>query len=306
MSLVSVIIPCYYNQENVASTFREISNVLNCLDCEFEVVFVDDGSKDQTFKELELLKVAHPHQVKVLKLVKNVGSYTAILAGMSHAKGDCLTVISADLQDPPELISQMYSHWKRGSKLVLAARIKRSDGFFNNIFSTLYHLLIQKMAIPGVPKGGFDFVMFDRELRDHVLKMNERNTNTLYLLPWLGYSYVTIPYERRKREHGKSRWTFSKKLKLFIDSFVSFTYFPIRAISVSGILLGLISLIYLLFILYSKISGKIQIEGWTATMVTILAISAFQMIALGVIGEYVWRCLDIVRNRPQYIIEKEL
>ncbi len=306
MSLVSVIIPCYFNQDNVANTYREISKEFEKIQTRFEIVFVDDGSQDNTYGALLKLKELHPQNIKIIKLVRNVGSYTAILAGMSKASGDCMAVISADLQDPPELLTQMYAHWQKGLKLVLAAREKRNDGLFNNTFSNVYHSLIRKFAIPGIPKGGFDFVLFDKELRDRVLEMNERNTNTLYLLPWLGYSYVTIPYERRKREIGKSRWTLSKKVKLFIDSFVSFTYFPIRAISFGGILLGLCSIVYLMYILYSKITGQIQIEGWTAMMVTMLAVAAFQMIAIGIIGEYVWRCLDIVRNRPQYVIEKEL
>lgn len=306
MSFVSVVIPCYFNQDNVVNTYNEISKEFQKIGTRFEIVFVDDGSKDATFERLKDLKKNHPDTIQIIKLVRNVGSYTAILAGMSKAKGDCITVISADLQDPPELISQMYAHWQKGVKLVLAARIKRNDGLFNNLFSNIYHSLIKKFALPGVPKGGFDFVLFDKELCQHVLKMNERNTNTLYLLPWLGYSYVTIPYERRKRDVGQSRWTLSKKMKLFIDSFVSFTYFPIRAISFGGIFLGAMSFLYLFYILFAKLSGRIHIEGWTTMMITVLAVSAFQMVAMGIIGEYVWRCLDIVRNRPQYIIETEL
>lgn len=306
MSIVSVVIPCYFNEENVNKTFIEISNVLKKASIDFEIIFVDDGSKDKTFLELSAIHAANPHVVKLVKLVKNVGSYTAILAGMSKATGDCVTVISADLQDPPELIAEMYQHWQSGIKLVLASRAKRNDGIFNNYFSGFYHLLIQKMAIPSLPKGGFDFVLFDKELCQHVLKIKERNTNTLYLLPWLGYPFVTIPYERRKREIGKSRWTLAKKIKLLIDSFVAFTYFPIRMISFLGILLGMISFAYLIYLLYSKLTGGIQIEGWTAMMVTLLAVSGFQMMAIGIIGEYVWRCLDIVRDRPQYVVEKEL
>jgi dolichol-phosphate mannosyltransferase len=306
MSKISIIIPCYFNEENIPVT----SNVL--LETEplfpegtqFEYVFVDDGSKDRTLESLKRFYQQCPEKVKVIKLAGNVGSYNAIVAGMEYATGDCCVVLTADLQDPPELIPQMFDHWQNGIKLVIANRSNRNDGFISDLLSKFYYLLFTKMAFKNFPKGGFDLVLFDRQLKEEVLKIKEKNTNSLSLLLWLGYEYVCLPYERRKREIGTSRWTFSKKLKLFIDTFVAFSFFPIRIISVSGILLGLGAVVYALFIVTAKIFGFVPVKGWSALMVTFLFVSSFQMIALGILGEYLWRCLDASRNRPMYVVEE--
>lgn len=307
MNKLSIVIPCFYNQDNVEITFNAIKAELDQLsgELEFNIIFVDDGSKDETYQTLLKLKEKHDAQIQIIKLLKNVGAYTAIMAGIKHAtSADCLTIIAADLQDPPELIRTMYESWKKGSKLVLGQRIKRDDGFLNDLFSKTFYFVLRKFVHDYVPKGGFDFVYFDRELRNHLIEINEKNTNPLYLLTWMGYPYTCIPYERRKREIGKSRWTFQKKMKLLIDSFVSFTYAPIRMISLLGIILGFASFMYMVLIMYAKLSGSIAVEGWSTLMIVILLVSSFQMMAIGVLGEYVWRCLDAVRGRPQYIIEK--
>ena len=309
MKTLSVIIPCYFNEDNVKPTFEKINLELSSLSdlLKFEVVFVDDGSKDQTFNRLIELKNEFPDKVKIVKLVKNVGSYTAIVAGLKFAdSGDCFTVISADLQDPPELIKKMHGEWLKGTKLILGQRAEKNDGFISNFFSNIFNFLLRKCAKDYIPKGGFDFVFFDKALRDQLILINERNTNSLYLLTWMGYQYTCIPYIRQKRTIGKSRWTTAKKIKLLIDSFVSFTYAPIRIISFTGILLGIISLMYMVYILYAKITGMIVVEGWTTIMIILLLVSSFQMMALGVLGEYVWRCLDAVRGRPQYIIDQTI
>jgi polyisoprenyl-phosphate glycosyltransferase len=306
MAKISIIIPCYYNEENIPVTTAKLleTEKLFPAGTTFEYVMVDDGSRDKTFLALMQFHNQNPGKVKLIKLAGNVGSYNAILAGMEHATGDCCTVISADLQDPPEMIPQMFAHWLKGIKLVMANREGREEGFFQRFFSNLYHSLVKKFALKNIPKGGFDFVLFDKLLKDQVVKINEKNTNTLYLLPWLGFESVTIPYVRKKREVGKSRWTLAKKIKLFIDSFVSFSFFPIRAISVTGLIMGFVSLVYAACILFFKMSGYIEVEGWSTVMIVLLLVSSFQMIALGIIGEYVWRALDASRNRPNYVVEQ--
>jgi dolichol-phosphate mannosyltransferase len=223
---------------------------------------------------------------------------------MNYATGDCCVVIAADLQDPPELMVKMYGHWKNGIKLVVGNRADREESFFQKAFSNTYHKLIQKFALQNIPDGGFDYVFFDKQLKDEVVKINEKNTNTLYLLAWLNYDMVCIPYTRTKREVGKSRWTLKKKIKLFIDSFISFSYAPLKFISITGITLGLIAFIYSLVIIILKFSGSIEPSGWSSMMVVILFVSSFQMIGLGIIGEYVWRNLEASRQRPIYVVDK--
>lgn len=306
MPKISLIIPCYFNEANISVTTSEIiaNEKLFPPEVEFEYIMVDDGSKDKTFDELIKFKNKFPEKIKLLKLAGNVGSYNAILAGMNHATGDCNVILTADLQDPPELIPKMYEYWLKGIKFVVANRKDREESFGKKMFSNAYHYLIKKLALNNVPPGGFDLVLFDKQLRDEVVRINENNTNTIYLLAWLNYDYVNIPYVRKKRELGISRWTLKKKIKLLIDSFVSFSFFPIRAISVIGLLLGVIAFFYGMFVIFAKFTGIIPLSGWSSMMVVLLFVSSFQMIALGIIGEYVWRALDASRGRPNFIVEK--
>jgi len=306
MSKISIIIPCYFNEGNIPVTGQELidNEKLFPEETEFEYVFVDDGSKDNTLNELLKFKEQHKEKVKVVKLATNVGSFNAILAGFSVATGDCNVILAADLQDPPELIPKMFDYWQKGVKLVIANRQDREESFGKKFLSNFHHSMIRTFALKNVPTGGFDLVLFDRQLKEEVIKINEKNTNILYLLTWLGFDYVNIPYIRKKREIGKSRWTLKKKIKMSIDSFVAFSFFPIRLISVVGFIMGFIAMCYGIFILIARFFHYIEIEGWSSMMVVLLFVSSFQMIALGIIGEYVWRGLDASRNRPNYIIDK--
>jgi dolichol-phosphate mannosyltransferase len=271
---------------------------------EFEYVMVDDGSKDKTFEALQLFKKEYPSKVKIIKLSGNFGSYNAILAGMKYATGDCNVIIAADLQDPVTLMPKMFAHWQNGIKLVMGNREDRDDPLISKLFAKTFQFLMKKYALPNLPKGGFDYVLFDRKLKDEVLEMDEKNSNSLYLLIWLKYEYITIPYKRMERKIGKSRWTMKKKIKLFVDSFVAFSFAPIRIITVSGFILGAVAIIYALFIVYNRLIGNISVEGWTAMMLVFLFVSAFQMIAIGILGEYLWRTLDASRKRPNYVVDK--
>ena len=237
MPKLSIIIPCYFNEENIpvtAQTLIENEKEFDA-DVEFEYVLVDDGSKDRTYDAILAFHKEYPHKVKAVKLASNVGSHSAILAGLHYATGDVCVILAADLQDPPELIPKMYGYWKQGLKLVLANRTDREESLGQRFFATTFHALIKRLALKNVPDGGFDLVLFDKALKDELVKMSEKNTHILYLLVWLGYEYVNIPYTRRKRDIGVSRWTLAKKVKLLIDSFIAFSFFPIRAISFLGL-----------------------------------------------------------------------
>lgn len=306
MPKLSIIIPCYFNEENIPITSKELINNESLFpsDLTFEYIMVDDGSRDKTLDTLIEFKKSYPDKVKIIKLAGNVGSYNAILAGMGHATGDCNVVVTADLQDPLELMPKMYNYWSKGIKLVIANRENREDRLMQKLFANFYHWLMKKFALKNIPIGGFDYVLFDKQLREEVVKINEKNTHTLYLLSWLNYDFVNIPYTRKERKHGKSRWTTSKKTKLFIDSFVSFSFFPIRAISFVGLFLGIIAFLYGIFIIIAKFTGLVVLSGWSSMMVVFLFVSSFQTIALGIIGEYVWRALDAARGRPNFVVEK--
>lgn len=306
MPKLSIIIPCYFNEENIPVTARElVANETNFPpEVSFEYVFVNDGSGDDTLGALRRAQVQYPGRIRVVDLAGNVGSYNAIVAGIAYASGDCLSVITADLQDPPELMVEMYSHWQAGFKLVIGNRQDREEKGLSQWLAKVFHWLMKHLALRNIPDGGFDFVFFDRQVATEVLKMHERNSNVFYLMVWLGFAYVNIPYTRRKRQIGKSRWTLSKKTKLLIDSLLAFSFVPVRAISVVGLGLGLVALLYGLYIIGLRLASPNEPAGWTTLMVVLLFVSAFQMVALGVIGEYVWRGLDAARKRPLYVVSE--
>jgi len=309
MPKLSVVVPCYYNEENIPVTVAELmANEANfaAADLTFEYVFVNDGSGDDTLGALRRAQAQYPDRLRVVDLAGNVGSYNAIVAGLAHATGDCLAIITADLQDPPALMAQMYGYWQQGFKLVIGNRQEREETGAGERFAKIFHWLMQRLALRNIPDGGFDYALFDRQVATEILKLHERNTNVFYLMVWLGFAHVSLPYTRRKRQIGKSRWTLTKKITLLIDSLVSFSFVPIRAISVVGLGLGLLAFLYGLYVIALKLVHPNEPAGWTTLMVVLLFVSAFQMIALGVIGEYVWRGLDAARNRPLYVVKEVL
>ncbi len=189
-------------------------------------------------------------------------------------------------------------------KAVLAVRKERHDTLPSKITSKIYYHLIRKYAIPDFPKGGFDFFLIDRQIVDQLNKIPEKNTNLMNLLLWLGYEYVTIPYVRQKRKKGKSRWTLSKKIKHVIDSFIGFSYIPIKLLPSLGIIFAIVAFVYAGITFYNWLVGNIPVEGWTTTIIVVTLIGGIQMIMLGILGEYLWRTLDETRKRPSYVIEK--
>ena len=305
MPKLSILIPTYFNEKNIAGTTKRLidNEKLFPSDVTFEYVMVDDASGDETYRELLHFQKQYSEKVKIIGLARNFGSFNALLAAMKYSSGDCCAIIAADLQDPPELIPKMYRYWQEGIKLVIANRAEREDGYWQNLLSKIYHYMIRKFALKNVPAGGFDFVLFDKQLKEQILKMDESNTNIFYLLTWLGYDYVNIPYTRIAREVGVSQWTYAKKIKMFVDSFVSFSFFPIRMITVGGIAIGIIALLYAFLIIFAKSTHLIELEGWSTMMVVFLFISSFQTISIGILGEYLWRSLDASRKRPNFIVD---
>lgn len=306
MAKLSIIIPCYENGKNIPVTGRTLiaGEKRFPKGTRFEYIFVDDGSKDDTVNELKKFYRKYPTKVIIVKLSRNFGSNNASMAGLSVATGDCSAILAADLQDPPDLIATMFAYWQKGTLLVIANRAGRNDGIVSGLLSETFHTLMRKVIFPGAPRGGFNLSLFDRKLRNEVLALKEKNFFLPYLLLWLGYAYVTIPYVRRRRTIGKSQWTFAKRLTTFIDTFVSFTYLPLRVISFCGLLLSIFAVAYAIIIVYGRLTSHIPVEGWTSLVIILLFVSSFQMIALGIIGEYLWRTLDATRSRPPYIIEK--
>jgi dolichol-phosphate mannosyltransferase len=304
MKKFSIIVPIYYNETNLPVTIPRLLKIGETInDLAFELIFVDDGSGDKSLDVLLDYQSKFPEIIKVVKLSRNFGSMSAILAGLEITDADCVGMISADLQDPPELFIEMLNHWENGVKAVFAVRQDRDESLFRKWFSNLYYFFINIFAVSNYPKGGFDFFLIDRQVVKEVVKIQEKNTNLMTLIFWLGFKPVMIPYTRQARELGKSRWTLSKKTKLFIDTFVSFSFFPIRLFSVIGFIVAFVSFFYGVYVLIDWSSGGTIVRGWVPMMLVMTFTSGIQITMLGILGEYLWRTLDEVRRRPSFVIE---
>jgi len=302
---LSIIVPVYQNEKNLPDTIPELLKLREIIkNYSLELIFIDDGSKDNSFKILTEFKEKHPDIIKVVKLTRNFGAPAAGQAGIKYATGDCIGKINADLQDPPELFVEMIKHWEKGFKAIFAIRKDREDTIPSKIAARGFYSFLRRYAISDYPKGGFDFFIIERKVADEFNKIKEKNTNINTLIFWLGFDYVTVPYTRKERKKGKSTWTFTKKIKYFVDTFVGFSYFPIKILSLLGIVIASASFIYGLYILYNWSTGNIQVEGWTTIMIILTFTAGIQMMMIGIIGEYLWRTLDEIRNRPTYVVDE--
>jgi polyisoprenyl-phosphate glycosyltransferase len=306
MPKLSIIIPVYYNEQNIPFLFDKLrEKILTNPNYDYELIFVDDGSGDSSYEELKKLRNENSN-VKLIKLSRNFGSHTAILAGLTYASGDCATVIAADLQDPPEIINRMFEKWTEGNQVVLAVREDREESFTQKMFSNTYYKLMRRYALGNMPEGGFDCFLIDRQVVDILKNIQEKNTTIMGLILWAGFKTEKIYYVRKEREIGKSRWTLAKKIKLFIDSFLAFSYVPIRFMSLIGVIVSLLSFLFGGYLIINKIVNGVDVQGWTSLMVVFLFVAGIQMIMMGIIGEYLWRNMDESRRRPVFIIEEKV
>lgn len=300
---LSIIIPVYYNEKNLLPLYTDLSEkVLQKLECDYELVMVDDGSKDDSYTVMQQLQKLDRH-IKLVKLSRNFGSHAAILAGLSVCTGDCAAMKAADLQEPSELILDMMAKYEEGNKVVLAVREDREESLSQKAFAGLYYTLMQRLALKNMPKGGFDCFLIDRQVINVLVGMNEKNTSLMGQILWSGFQTANVYYVRQKRTIGKSRWTLSKKIKLVMDSLLGFSYFPIRFISTIGILSFIGSIIWLVYVLIAKLVGSISVQGYTTLIILMLMGFGILMLSMGVLGEYMWRMFDATRNRPPYIID---
>lgn len=304
MHRLSIVIPVYYNELNLRDLYEDLKiKVLNNVPS-YELVFVDDGSKDNSYSILQEIGERDAN-CKIIKLSRNFGSHAAILAGLTNCTGDCAMVKAADLQEPSEMILEMYKSWEAGNNVVLAVREDREESVFQKWFSNTYYKIMKKAALPNMPEGGFDCFLVDKKVINVLVSMDEKNTSLMMQVLWCGFKTDIVKYTRLKREKGESKWTLSKKIKLVVDSLLSFSYLPIRMISMLGLIFSVVSLCALIYLIIAKFAGFIQVSGWTTLMVVILMTNGIIMTMLGIIGEYLWRSFDASRNRPVYIIEEK-
>lgn len=304
---LSVITTVYYNEQSLISHAEELNKIrgliLEQLNIELELIYVDDGSGDDSLSILKKIKEKYPQWTTILKLSKNFGAMSAVSAGLSVIQGDCFTVLAADLQDPPSLLIDLLKLWLEGSDFSICVRNNRDDPVFTTLFSKTFNFLARKLILNDYPKGGYDIFLFDKKYLP-IIRSRAKNFNLQLFCYWLGVKPKIIYFSRPARQHGKSRWTFRKKFKLMIDSFVGFSSTPIRYLSGVGTITAIASFIYCAFICINAILGRIPVSGYASTICIISFLLGIVILMLGIICEYLIRIYDQVNNKPEYIIEK--
>lgn len=304
MTNISIIIPFFNEENNISNLVNALNDFCRKSELFYEIIFVDDGSTDSSCNKLENQSIKF-FDAKVIKLSKNYGSHAALRAGIKNAKGKYIGFSYADLQDPLELQHQMYNTAKnKKANIVWGSRRKTKNSISETFFSSIYAFLMRKFVNKKFPSKGFDVVLFDEKVKNELNNNIEANSSIFLQILSLGFKQETICYNKQERKKGKSKWTLSKKMKLFIDSFVAFSYFPIKLVTVTGIMFFILGFIWTIYIVFRELFVGDLDSGWPA-LVSILMIGfGVTNIGLGIIAEYLWRTLDVSRKRPVYIIDE--
>ena len=299
----SLIIPVYKNEANLDRLLPAVVKLGEHAPGEFEVVFVVDGSPDRCLEILRERLPALPLRAKLLSLSRNFGSFAAVAAGMEKSWGDCIAVMAADLQEPPELVLQFFEALGSGrSDIVFGVRGGRSDPWPSEMASTLFWYFYRKFVSKDMPAGGVDVFGCTREVRDQLLPLQGVNTNIIALLFWLGYRREYIVYERQERLEGKSAWTLSKKLRYAMDSIFNFTDLPIRLLLYAGSIAMVLAVFFAGLVLTAKLQGNIPVPGYAPIVLAITFFGALTSLGFGIVGQYLWLGLQVSRRRPNYVI----
>lgn len=301
---LSIVVPIYYNADSLEDMYIDLKEkVLTKLECEYELIFVNDGSGDESYQVMKRLK-EQDENIRNFSLSRNFGSHAAILCGLEHMTGDCAVVKAADMQEPSELILDMLESWKRGNNVVLAVRQERNESFKQKYFANLYYTLVRKMALSNMPEAGFDIYLVDKKVVNVLSALDEKNSSLACQILWSGFKTDMVPYVRLARQVGKSRWTLAKKLRLVMDTLFSFSTVPIKAVTTIGIFSFCGAIVWAIAEIVFKLMGMIDVSGWTTLFIFNLFSFGVIMLTLGILGEYLWRTFDASRNRPPYIVEE--
>lgn len=302
---ISLIIPVYYNQDNLYPLYQDMqAKLYSHREYEWEIVMINDGSGDDSYKIMQELARTDVH-IKAISLSRNFGSHAAILCGLSKCTGDCAVVKAADMQEPTELILEMIKRWEGGYNVVLAVREDREESKSQKLFANLYYEMVRRMMLSTMPKGGFDVYLVDRKVIDVLNALDERNSALTGQILWSGFKTDKVYYTRLAREIGESRWTLKKKIRLVADTMFSFSTLPVKMVTTIGFFSFAGSLVWAVIELVFKLLGLIHVSGWTTLFIFNLFSFGAIMLTLGILGEYIWRTFDASRNRPPYIIEEE-
>lgn len=301
--LLSVIVPCFNEEGCVDEMIRRLRAVLDRIDCKWEIVFVDDGSRDATLDALKRHATSDA-RIGYVSFSRNFGHQMALFAGMERARGDAVVSLDGDLQHPPELIPALFEHWLRGKDIVYTVRLANHGHGAKEAISRTFYWLMRKLTGVNVPTGAADFRLLDRKVVDALLACDERFVFVRGLVPWLGFRNQAVPYEAQERFAGDTKYVFARMLRFALDGIFSFSIVPLRLISFLGALTIALGVFYGFYSIAVRLFTDAAVSGWTSLVVLVLVFSGTQLLSLGILSEYVGRIYEEVKHRPRYIVSQ--
>ena len=306
-SKLSIIIPCFNEEEVIGETVRQILSFADSLSSlDVEIIFVDDGSKDETLGLLEVAASVDP-RIKIISFSRNFGHQIAVTAGVNAAIGDAVVLIDADLQDPPAVIHQMLAKWQEGFDVVYGIRTERmGESSFKLASAKLFYRLLNKLSSVAIPLDTGDFRLMDRRVVNVLASMPEQDRFVRGMVAWVGFKQCALPYKRVERFAGISKYPLRKMLRFALDGILSFSTKPLQVAVGFGFVCAAFSVCGILYALFLRLFTHIWVEGWTALMIAILFIGGVQLICLGILGEYIGRIYNETKRRPLYIVKSQI
>lgn len=304
--LLSVVVPCFNEQEVIDVTHQRLADALADITAEFEIIYVDDGSRDGTAERLHAIQRAHP-QVRVIRLARNFGHQIAVTAGIEHARGRAVVLIDADLQDPPEVIGQMVAKWLEGFHVVYGVRAERvGESHFKLQTARLFYRLINRLSEVPIPLDTGDFRLMDRSVVDALNRMKEKHRLLRAMVSWVGFRQTAVTYARAERFAGESKYPLRKMIALALDGIISFSAVPLKIVTMVGLTFSALSMLGIVYALAMRLWTDDWVPGWTILFIAVMLIGGLQFIFLGVMGEYIGRIYSEAKNRPLYLVMEQL
>jgi glycosyltransferase involved in cell wall biosynthesis len=303
--MISVVVPIFNEQENLPEFRKRMTAALDSIGGDWELICVNDGSRDASLSMLRQMNT-EDSRIKVISLSRNFGHQPAVTAGIHHARGDCVILIDGDLQDPPEVISQLVAKWKEGNHVVLAERHSRSETGTRGIGFRLFYPIFRRISdLPSAPDAGI-FGFMDRRVVDEFNKLPERNRFIPGLRSWLGFNQASVLYDRQDRAHGKPKQTLRRLIRYAMDGMLSFSIKPLRVATYLGFLVSIAAFGLGLFYIVTFFAWHKQVTGFTTTIVSVLFLGGVQLISVGILGEYIGRIYEELKQRPLYVVQEKL
>jgi len=307
--LISVVLPVYNEAGSLMRLHHLLTEELAALagGPDWELVFIDDGSRDESFERIRALSIQDPGHVRALRFARNFGKEAGMLAGLEAARGDVVVLMDSDLQHPPSLIPDMLQRWRDGARMVTAVRRSReTDSLPRKLVSQSFYLLFHWMTEVELPRGAGDFRLMDRQVVDAILAMPERSRFMKGITAWVGFRQELLPFDPAERHAGRSAWSFRSLFRYAWDGITAFSTVPLRVWSLLGVMLALISVLYGAWIVFEELFIGIDVPGYASLMVATLMLSGVQLISLGVLGEYIGRIFNEVKRRPFFILSERI